>query len=216
MMSITNTLTFEIRKELSELIGDVSAKGVFNSYGIFQEKSMFGLFQDNYFYLRAVGKLAQYLESQGAIPYMEHSEKPVSCGINFYLLPDKIRENKDLYKSVVLWSIEQIEEDRNQKEMAKVDLIRGRVNLSVRHERLLNKIGIRSFDDFLKAGAEYCYIALKKAGVSVNLSFFWNLKAASLRKHSMMLTQEEKEKALEALNTALAKEGMRAIDPIKD
>ncbi|SUB54088.1 DNA transformation protein TfoX [Avibacterium gallinarum] len=37
-MSITNTLTFEIRKELSELIGDVSAKGVFNSYGIFPRK----------------------------------------------------------------------------------------------------------------------------------------------------------------------------------
>ncbi|WP_256594101.1 TfoX/Sxy family protein [Avibacterium gallinarum] len=52
--------------------------------------------------------------------------------------------------------------------------------------------------------------------MSVNLSFFWNLKAASLKKHSMMLTQEEKEKALEALNTVLAKEGMRAIDPIKD
>ncbi|VGM94699.1 Uncharacterised protein [uncultured Avibacterium sp.] len=32
----------------------------------------------------------------------------------------------------------------------------------------------------------------------------------------MMLTQKEKEKALEVLNTALAKEGMRAIDPIKD
>lgn len=215
-MSSTNIATLEIRKELSELIGDVSAKGVFNSYGIFQNKLMFGLYQNNAFYLRGVGKLATYLESLGAISYMEHTDDPAVHGINFYFLPDNIRENKDLYKLLVLWSLEQIEEARHKKEIIKADSIKVRLNLSIKHERLLNKIGIHSIEDFLKVGPEYCYIELRKMGFSVNLNFFWNLTAASLNKHVILLSQEDKDNAINRLNQTLKEEGMRPVDLIKD
>lgn len=215
-MSITNIATLEIKKELSELIGEISVKGVFNSYGIFHKKLMFGLYKDDYFYLRGVGKLAEYLESQGAIPYMEHAEDPAIHGINFYFLPESIRENKDLCKLLILWSLEQIEEERNKKEIARTESIKIRLNLSVKHERLLNKIGINSIDDFLRVGPEHCYIELRKMGFSVNLNFFWNLTAAFLNKHVILLTQEDKDKAIEQLNTVLKKEGMRPVDLIRD
>lgn len=215
-MSVANKVTFEIQKELSEFVGDISAKGVFNGYGIFHKKLMFGLYQNNHFYLRGVGKLAKCLEDQGAISYMQHTDNPAIYGDNYYLLTEKIRKDKALYKSLVLWSIEQVEDERNKKELAKAESIKVRLNLSVKHERLLNKIGINSVDDFLKAGAAHCYIELRKKGFSVNLNFFWSLTASFLNKHVMLLSQKEKDSAIEQLNDLLAKEGMRPVNLIKD
>ncbi|SUV40528.1 TfoX/Sxy family DNA transformation protein [Avibacterium paragallinarum] len=216
MMNIADKVTFEIQNELRELIGEVSAKGVFNGYGIFHKKLMFGLYQDNHFYLRGVGKLAIYLEEQGAISYMEHTDTPAIYGDNYYLLTEKIRQNKKLYKSLVLWSIEQVESEQKKKALSKEGSIKNLINLSIKHERLLHKIDVDSVETFFEVGPAHCYIELRKRGFSVNLAFFWSLTAAYLNKHFTLLTQEEKDNALELLNDLLANEGMRQVNLIKD
>ncbi|WP_256593703.1 TfoX/Sxy family protein [Avibacterium paragallinarum] len=90
------------------------------------------------------------------------------------------------------------------------------INLSIKHERLLHKIDVDSVETFFEVGPAHCYIELRKRGFSVNLAFFWSLTAAYLNKHFTLLTQEEKDNALELLNDLLANEGMRQINLIKD
>ncbi|HDR1217184.1 TPA: TfoX/Sxy family protein, partial [Pasteurella multocida] len=141
-MTKTEKETLEIRKILSELIGEVTAKGLFASYGLFHEKIMFGLYQNNVFYLKAEGDLALFLESQGAASYLA-KQAPSKLNISsYYRLPRKITSDKSLYKQILEQSLRQIKDQKRAEALAKKNRIKELPNLSIKHERLLEKVEI--------------------------------------------------------------------------
>ncbi|WP_040976725.1 TfoX/Sxy family DNA transformation protein [Necropsobacter massiliensis] len=210
-MTVTQANTLEIRQMLSELIGNVTARNLFTGYGLFKDDLMFGIYQNGNFYLRAEAELAVHLESQGAVSYSSLI-KNIGLNIgNYYRLPKAIMQNKDYCRELLLLSIEQIKAQRLAEALAKKNRIKELPNLSIKHERLLAKIGIGSIAAFKAVGAANCYVRLKQDGFSVNMILFWNLAAALLNKHVNLLTAAEKERALFDLNNKLSRAGLSPV-----
>ncbi len=210
-MTVTQANTLEIRQMLSELIGNVTARNLFTGYGLFKDDLMFGIYQNGNFYLRAEDELAVHLESQGAVSYSSLIQN-IGLNIgNYYRLPKAIMQNKDYCRELLLLSIEQIKAQRLAEALAKKNRIKELPNLSIKHERLLAKIGIGSIVAFKAVGAANCYVRLKQNGFSINMILFWNLTAALLNKNVNLLTVAEKERALFDLNNKLSSAGLRPV-----
>ncbi|MGC7560188.1 TfoX/Sxy family DNA transformation protein [Pasteurella sp. PK-2025] len=206
--------TLEIRLELHELIGEVTAKGLFASYGLFKEGTMFGLYQHGVFYLRAENEFATYLESQGAASYLSY-EIPGKLNLScYYRLPQALIKDKTLYKSLLERSIQQAQEQKHAAAQAKLSRIKDLPNLSVKYERLLAKVDIHDLSLFKTLGAINSYVRLKKKGITAEIGIFWALSAALQNKNVNLMTQQEKENELKNLNIALADAGLRDIKKI--
>ncbi|WP_424765456.1 TfoX/Sxy family DNA transformation protein [Necropsobacter rosorum] len=210
-MTVTEANTLEIRQLLNELIGHVTARNLFTGYGLFKDELMFGIYQNGNFYLRAEDELASHLERQGAVSYSSLTHNIGLNISNYYRLPKAILQNKDYCRELILLSIAQIKSQRLAEALAKKNRIKALPNLSVKHERLLAKIGLNSIAAFKAVGAANCYVRLKQCGLSVNMILFWNLTAALLNKHVNLLTAKEKEQALCDLNNKLNCAGFRPV-----
>ncbi|SPY34286.1 TfoX/Sxy family DNA transformation protein [Pasteurella canis] len=212
-MTKTAKETLEIREILSDLIGEVTAKSLFASYGLFHQKIMFGLYQNNIFYLKAEGELASYLESKGAASYLaKQPQSPSTLNISsYYRLPKEITSNKKLYKQILEESLQQIRDQKLSEQLAKKNRIKELPNLSIKHERMLGKVEIYDVHTFQILGAKNAYIRLKKKGISAGVGIFWAFYAALENKNINLITTSEKENVLTRLNLALAEAGLRQI-----
>ena len=210
-MSITEKNTLEIRTQLMLLIGEVTAKPLFTGYGLYYQKHMFGMCQQDIFYLRAKDQLALFLERHGAVAWESIDSRKRSTISNYYQLPKRITQNALLYQKVIRQSIRQIEEEKLAKKLEKLNQIKQLPNLSIKYERLLAKVEIYDVKTFKTVGAINAYVRLKKLGISVNLETFWSLYASLQDRNAKTLTDKEKRVALSALNIALANAGLRQI-----
>lgn len=73
------------------------------------------------------------------------------------------------------------------------------------------KIKVYDVKTFKKLGAINCFVALKKAGIPINLTVFWELVGALAAMHPYVLPKEMKIEALIKLNKALEKENLKPI-----
>ena len=200
-MSITEKNTLEIRTQLIPLIGEVTAKPLFTGYGLYYQKHMFGMCQQDIF----------FLERHGAVAWESIDSRKRSTISNYYQLPKRITQNALLYQKVIRQSIRQIEEEKLAKKLEKLNQIKQLPNLSIKYERLLAKVEIYDVKTFKTVGAINAYVRLKKLGISVNLETFWSLYASLQDRNAKTLTHKEKRVALSALNIALANAGLRKI-----
>ncbi|TDQ56860.1 regulator of competence-specific genes [Mesocricetibacter intestinalis] len=211
-MNITEKETFEIRSILSRFLGrEVSAKRLFIGYGMFCDKIMFGIYHQGYFYLKAENEFAKYLEQHGAVPWQSMESNPKSAIANYYCLPKAITSNTVFYQQIVCLSYKQITQKQLSFELAKKEKIKSLPNLSIKHERLLSKIGITQTKELREIGASTCFVRLKAEGFSVSIELFWRLLAALKNKHMSLLTPDEKTRALDKLNEKLAEAGFRKM-----
>lgn len=197
---------------LSELIDKVViTKNLFCGQGLYYQNNMFAIYNANCIYLRAKDELAKVFESHGAILWTSnpfHRRVEISF---YYQIPKLIMENKELYRKLILLSIQQVIKENTDKQLNNVKLIRKLPNLSLKHENTLAKINIFTVEELQKNGAEYCFVQLKKNGYSVSIKFYWKLVCALKRKYVEHLTQQEKELCFNKLNQLLEKEGLRKI-----
>lgn len=189
----------------------IIAKKLFCGQGLYYQDNMFAIYSANCIYLRAKNELAKKLESYGAIlwtsnPFHRRVEIPF-----YYQIPKIIMENKELYKTLILFSIQQVINEKSVKKLNQIKLIRKLPNLSLKHENTLAKINIFTVEELQKNGAEYCFVQLKKNGYSVSIKFYWKLVCALKRKYVEHLTPQEKELCFNKLNQLLEKEGLRKI-----
>ncbi len=211
-MTITEKNTLEIRTILKNLIGsEVTARSLFAGYGIFHDEYMFGMYHNGIFYLRAKHQLAEYLENNGAARWIAPNSSTKLTINHYYQLPNAITQNTVIYKQVVIESIQQMREEKLIQHLKKLNRIKELPNLSIKYERLLAKVDIRSIKELKIIGAVNAYVRLKKNGYVVNLQFFWNLFAALQNRNANLLTHNDKEAALKILNVALANAGLRKI-----
>ena len=190
----------ELRNEFTELIGEVSVKNLFTGYGIFQEDTMFALFQNDAIFVRAEGELVSYFERLGKLALY-----------HYYQLPPSVRKNKTLFKQVINLSIQQIKRKKLSDALAKKERVKELANFTIKHERLLAKINIHTVSDFRALGAIHSYVRLKKLGIQASIDLLWTFSAALMNKHVNLLTEKEKSSTLTKLNLMLEANGMRKI-----
>lgn len=210
-MNKTEQATLEIRQALFELIGEVTAKTLFASYGIFSENAMFGIYQNGILYVRAEDELADYLISLGAVNYIPNTPSFKLTISNYFLLPQEVISDKDKYKKILQRSIQQIKEQKSNESLHKYRRIKDLPNLSMKYERLLYKVGIEDLALFRTLGAANTYARLVKKGISTEMNIFWCLTAALQNKHVSLLTKQEKENALKILSIVFENNGLKLI-----
>ncbi|NBI41569.1 DNA transformation protein [[Haemophilus] felis] len=210
-MTKTELATLEIRQALFELIGEVKAKTLFASYGLFSGAAMFGIYQNGNLYIKAEKELAEELIAQGAVNYISHLPNIKLSISNYYYLPQEIISNKEKYKDILLRSIAQINEKASLEYINKYRRIKDLPNLSMKYERLLSKVGIEELSLFRTLGASHAFARLVRKGITSELNMLWLFAAALKYKHVSLLTEQEKENALKMLNLILEQSGMKPM-----
>lgn len=213
-MNTTQANTLDIRNILIPLIGEVTAKRLFIGYGLFHKQHMFALYKSGNIYLRGKQELAKELESYGAVSWGIYHPNEKLKVTDYYRLPQKITDNPELYKHFLLQSLAQIEQEKIDVQIQKMNRIRNLANFSGRTERLLSKVDVFTVNDLRTLGAVNCYIRLLKQDLVFGLEMFWKLCAALQNRRVETLTKTEKEDLLKSLNCALANAGMRAITSV--
>ncbi|MDG6895847.1 hypothetical protein A6A20_09500 [Volucribacter amazonae] len=170
---------------------------------------MFSICKSGVFYLRAENELAIYLESLGAVKWINDS--PGLAISKYYRLPNSIMNDLQLYRKVVIASIQQVKLQKLADELDKKQRIKEMANLTIKHERLLAKVEIHNVKEFLAVGPQNSYVRLKKAGFTVNINIFWLFIAALKNKHVSLLTKNERKQALSVLNISLTNAGLKPV-----
>ncbi|PVX39183.1 regulator of competence-specific genes [Pasteurella langaaensis DSM 22999] len=211
-MQFLKSCTDKVRQLMTSILDDsVIIKPLFIGSGIFYDGFMFAIYINNAFHLKATGKLAEKLIENGAIPWVYAIRKERDTEPTYYRLPDIIYNDPIFLQKFVLLSINQMKAQKLLDELKQLSSIRKLPNLSVKHERALEKIGIPTVQKLKAIGAIQAFILLKKSGRDINISWFWAMLAALENKHVHVLTKEERENAFHKLNQALKKANMRAI-----
>lgn len=193
----------KIQKEISELVGPVTVKNLFNGYGFFKKKRMFAIYINNAIFIRGKGQLAEYFKKSGAASFIA---KMPHCNIklkDYYRFPISVITNKSFYKIILQLSIQQTLYLYEQEMLKKLNRIKELPNLSIKHERLLAKIGVFDVKEFQEKGPVWCFVQLRKEGFSVNLKLFWALLGALHNCHQYVLPDEVRVEALIELNNTL-------------
>lgn len=209
-MSNTKSYVSLTKEKLNRLIGNVTVESLFSGYGFYKDNHMFGIAQSGVFYLRAEGRLAAFLEREGAMTCSNRKGNNALSLSHYYCLPIEITQNDKLYKSILRHSIEQVQQSKLEFQLSQKTRLKDLFNLELKHERLLSKVNITSVRQLREVGAEMAYIRMKKIGLPITLGFYWSLVAALKNIPVSLLTAEQKKQALEKLNLCLRKEGMRA------
>ncbi|AAU38908.1 MULTISPECIES: TfoX/Sxy family DNA transformation protein [Basfia] len=211
-MNRTNKDTQWIRTILNSFLeNEVTAKHLFVGYGLFYRKVMFGIVIDDNFFLKAENQLVEYVEKLGAVSWDIFNKNTNLAISSYYRLPRALVDNEEEFKTLVILSIKQQQRKILDLNIAKKERIKELPNLSIKHERLLAKIGINNVKEFKSAGISNCFVKLKVHGFSVNVELFWLFQAALKNKHVSLLTKSEKKSALLVLNRKLVEAGFREI-----
>lgn len=108
---------------LEQLVGDVTSKNLFAGYGLFHKKEiMFGIWMKREFYLRAEDWLAEKLKTLACKPFPLEAGNRGMAFIQYYALSDIVWEDQELYKELVLSSIQQIVIKKQERELARTKL----------------------------------------------------------------------------------------------
>lgn len=208
-----NKIEEQLQTRFSRLIDSVKAKRLFAGYGVFQDNVMFLLYQGDKYYLRAHKELVKDLENLGAARHadIEVRMSPQLMLYHYYQLPLSISNNDELLKPLVLRSIDEAKEQKLITELAKKNRIKELINLSIKHERLLAKVGIYTVEELRTIGADNAYVRLKKLGIPLGSDFFLSLHSGLKNRNVYTLTEGEKRKILTALNLVLDENGLRKI-----
>ncbi|OOF48502.1 DNA transformation protein [Rodentibacter genomosp. 1] len=206
-----------IRDSINELIGHVTSKNLFTGYGLFYKKElMFALWLNGKFYLQAKAELANQLISKGSIPFAKNETDAKFLLSDYYCLPSDVLSDKNLLRKLLMLSIKQIQERKNEIALSKANRLKDLPNLSIKYERMLKKIDIHDVKTLKIVGAENAIVRLRKSGVPATLDTYWKLSCALSNKKSEFLNKQQKEILLKKLNNALYEAGFRKYRKLDD
>ncbi|ABR73661.1 hypothetical protein CBG46_03950 [Actinobacillus succinogenes] len=193
------------------LNSNVISKPLFIGHGIFYDGTMFAIYQKQELYLKADGDLANELLAYGSYPWAYIPRSNMKTGPKYYHISDSIQNDEILYKRLVKLSIKQAKDQKRDIKLIKESSIKYLSNLTVKHERMLAKIGIFTVSEFREKGAIGAYVELIKSGMLLSINVLWKFVCALQNRNVLLLTDKEKEEIGVKLNEALTKEGLRAI-----
>lgn len=202
---------------LEQLVGNISSKNLFTGYGLFhKEETMFAVWQNKKLYLRAEGELADKLIKLGCVPFTTNQLNKRFVLSQYYALSDLVMNDNMLCRKLVILSIKQVVNKKNDHLLSKMNRLKDLPNFTIKHERALQKVGIHDVATFRKVGAENAMVRLKKHGSGATLEFYWKMVGALQNKNSQMLTKTEKEIALKKLNEVLRANGLNGYRKLND
>ncbi|WP_288065111.1 TfoX/Sxy family DNA transformation protein [Rodentibacter caecimuris] len=201
----------------NELIGNVTSKNLFTGYGLFYNKElMFGLWLNGKFYLQAKDELSNRLINSGCVAFTKNEVDAKFALSDYYCLTKDILGDRVLLRKLLMLSIKQIQDRKNEIALSKANRLKDLPNLSIKYERMLKKVGIHDVNTLKIVGAENAIVRLRKFGIPATLNTYWKLACALLNKNSEMLNRQQKEILLKKLNKVLYEAGFRRYRKIDD
>lgn len=200
----------DIREMMNGLVGNVTSKNLFTGYGLFYKKElMFALWLSGKLYLQAKGELANQLIRAGCIPFTQNEGDAKFVLSDYYCLSKDILNDEALLRKLVMISIKQIQDRKNEIALSKANRLKDLPNLSIKYERMLKKIDIHDVETLKIVGAENAIVRLRKSGIPATLNTYWRLAGALLNKNSELMSRQQKEILLKKLNVVLYEAGFR-------
>ncbi len=199
--------TLKIRRLLSPVIGEIKVKTYFSFYGFFAQNMMFGLLKGNKFYLKVSRRCYQEITTTEGVTVLNVDGLKIKPD-QYYYIPLEILKNavsySDWFYSIIEEQLETLPERKEKRHH-----IRYLPNMNFNLERLLNRYGIHSIEQFFELGAIQVFMTLVKNGIEANKSLLFKLYGAVNHKFANMLTEEEKATLLCETNQAFYLAGLR-------
>lgn len=206
-----------IREFINGLIGNVTSRNLFTGYGLFyKQELMFALWLNKKFYLQAEGELAKELIARGCVAFAKCETNAKFLLSSYYALPTSILEDTSLLRRLIMLSIKQIQDRKNEIALSKANRLKDLPNLSIKYERMLKKVDIHDVKTLRIVGAENAIVRLRKQGIPATLNTYWRLCCALSNKNSEFLTKAQKKILLKKLNDALYEAGFRRYRKLDD
>lgn len=206
--------TVNLSERLEFLLGKVRTQRLFSGIGVFYENHMFAICKKGHFYLRAKGMLVNKLDEIGAVRW-DKDGIPSNLRIrDYYHISDEYimdNSNDQVLIDMIRESIKQVEDEKNWELFQSSEIIRRLPNLSLKYERLLAKVGIKTISQLRTIGAANSYVLLKSNGFFVTNLLFWKVFAALKNKYVELLTEAEKEEGFIEVNKKLSEAGFRKM-----
>lgn len=207
----------DIREMMDELVGNVTSKNLFTGYGLFYKKElMFALWLNGKLYLQAKGELADRLMQAGCSSFTKNEDDAKFVLSDYYCLSKAILDDRFLLRKLLMISIKQVQDRKNEIALLKANRLKDLPNLSIKYERLLKKIDIPDVKTLKIVGAENAIVRLRKSGIPATLNTYWRLAGALLNKNNELLNRQQKEILLKKLNDVLYEAGFRRYRKIDD
>lgn len=217
MLNVKDERIDDIRTMMNELIGNVTSKNLFTGYGLFYKKElMFALWLNGNLYLQARNELADQLRQVGCIAFTKNEEDAKFVLSDYHCLTKAIIDNKALLRKLVMISIKQVQDRKNEIALARANRLKDLPSLSIKYERMLKKVGINDVKTLKAIGAENAIVRLRQAGISATLNTYWKIAGSLMNKNSELLNRQQKEILLKKLNKALHEAGFRQYRKIDD
>ena len=203
-----------LHSEFEPLVGEITVRRLFTGFGVFKDDLMFVLYQARQIYLRAEGDLVKALQERGAARFRDITPNmsPSLALYHYYQLPMNIVNDKALFKTLAKISVSQVKENKLKAELAKKNRIKELVNFTIKHERLLAKVGIYTVEEFHKVGAFEAFLRLKKQGIQATPMLFITFYAALRNINVNLLNENTKRRCLEKLNEYFWDNGFRRFN----
>lgn len=190
------------------IVGETQVKTFFSYYAIFTRGLLFGLYKGDKFYLR----LPKHI-SREELPHQLEQLKDNEYGIydkNFYHIPDDVLFTELIkYKPLILQTLDEISKQKMSEKIKRKRLIRSMPNLNISLERTLKRLGLRSIEDVVNAGAYAIYVKMIQVGIEADHNLLFRLYGAIHKQHIYTMSSELKLQILQDANQALYDAGLR-------
>lgn len=190
------------------IVGDVVYQSYFSYLGVFKDNIMFALYKDQKLYFRNSHQYAEEIKKTIPLRFLSH----VGAGKNskvFYYVPADIVENLSQYSHWITSSIQEFRDSKAKAELSNKNKIRYLPNMNIALERLLNKVGIRTVEDFKRIGELSAFVKLVQYGSFASETLLFKLYGAVRQKYIYTLSEQEKKALLADADLALYNAGLR-------
>lgn len=195
-----------ISTRFNQLIGNVSKQPFFSGCGLFfRSKWLFSVLINGEVYLRATGDFAEKLQKLGGFPFLTTPNTPLS---NYYKLPPKLLQDDSMCRKLLMVSLSQLKQER---ELSTHPILRKLPNFSLKHERLLKKIGIETIAHFRQVGAIGVILNLKKHALPTSETLYFQCVGALTWRNYNEISEQEKNARRRELSQVLHQHGFRQL-----
>lgn len=178
----------DIAHEVFSSLGAVKLRSQFGGFGVWLDKTMFGVVSDGELYLRAHDELKSRFVTYGMKAFI-YTKRGIPVRLSYYRVECNMWDDPSLLRHLAYASLQQSIELKSLK-AAESDGLRTLPNINNMMERLLGKIGITSADQLISMGETEAFIRLKKLNANLHNRLLFDLAGAVRKCHESALSYQ--------------------------
>lgn len=170
-------------------LGAVTLRSQFGGFGVWLDKTMFGVVSDGELYLRAHDELKSRFLTYGMKAFI-YTKRGIPVRLSYYRVEHSMWDDPAFLQHLANASLEQAVMLKRSLRAAESTGLRSLPNINNMMERLLGKIGITSPEQLISIGETEAFVRLKKMNANLHNRLLFDLAGAVRKCHEAALSYQ--------------------------